>query len=148
MEFADSAGSSLSLAKQPLDSVAVASEGGRMPRAGGECHPLGRSRETRASPQNYAVLRPRQQLPNLSRYPRSYGLGGFVGGLQPPLARCQPADRRRCKDERLEHFYSVGIVFRLASFSSIAERMNLKYVRSIMRRLVPVCAATVSGSTP
>jgi hypothetical protein len=27
---------------------------------------------------------------------------------------------------------------RFASFSSIAERMNLKYVRSIMRRLVPV----------
>jgi hypothetical protein len=50
--------------------------------------------------------------------------------------------------ESLDRVYSVGFVFRLASFSSIAERMNLKYVRSIMRRLVPVCEATVSGSTP
>lgn len=53
----------------------------------------------------------------------------------------------RKQDERMDHVYSVDIV-RLASFSSIAERMNLKYVRSIMRALVPVCAATVSGSTP
>ena len=40
---------------------------------------------------------------------------------------------------RSDMFDSVAVlVFRLASFSSIAERMNLKYVRSIMRRLVPV----------
>jgi hypothetical protein len=40
--------------------------------------------------------------------------------------------------QREQNYAAAGFAFRLASFSSIAERMNLKYVRSIRRRLVPV----------
>jgi hypothetical protein len=37
-----------------------------------------------------------------------------------------------------ENYSAAGFALRPASFSSIAERMNLKYARSIIRRPVPV----------
>lgn len=69
MAFACSVGSSLPLAKQPLDSAAVASERCRMPEGQAANVTLpGALRKPAHRPQNHAVLRPRQHRPgNLAR---------------------------------------------------------------------------------
>jgi hypothetical protein len=55
-----------------------------------------------------------------------------------------PVDLRR----RFDTVSRISYAFSAASFSCIADGMNRKYPFSIIATLVPVCAATVSGSSP
>jgi hypothetical protein len=52
------------------------------------------------------------------------------------------------RDHRILCRERENYAFSAASFSCIADGMNRRYAFSIIAMLVPVCAATVSGSTP